>query len=70
MTIHNDSKDNNGYHYSYSWRIIDKGNYAATGLLGQYIFIVPSKNIVIVRTGDSFSHFNWIQFLEILSETL
>lgn len=70
MTIHNDSKDNNGYHYSYSWRITDKGNYAATGLLGQYIFIVPSKNIVIVRTGDSFSHFNWIQFLEILSETL
>lgn len=70
MTVHNDSKDDDGYNYSYSWRLTEKGNYAAVGMLGQYIFVEPSKNIVIVRTGEALSYFDWIEFFETLSEDL
>ena len=35
-----------------SWRIENRGsirNYAASGYLGQYLILIPEKNLVIVR---------------------
>lgn len=61
---YNKPKDENGRYYSYSWRITNKDAYVAVGLMGQYVYIYPDKNIVIVRTGTSYDVFDWIEFIE------
>lgn len=45
-------KQNNKY--GYSWWMVDYKNhhiYYARGILGQYIFVIPDKNMVVVRLG-------------------
>ena len=39
-------------HYGYQWWVDFDGYYAAVGYKGQYIFVVPEKNMVAVFTGD------------------
>jgi hypothetical protein len=38
--------------YGYHWWVESSGYYAAVGANGQYIFVIPEKNIVAVFTGD------------------
>lgn len=70
FTKYNKPKDENGYYYSYSWRITDKNAYVAIGLMGQYVYIEPDKNIVVVRTGESYDNFDWIEFIEEMTSYL
>lgn len=70
FTKYNKLKDEDGYYYSYSWRITDKNAYVAVGFLGQYVYIYPAKNIVVVRTGESYNNFNWIDYIEEITELL
>jgi CubicO group peptidase (beta-lactamase class C family) len=37
--------------YHYQWRVLPDSAYFAMGVLGQFIYIDPSKNIIIVRLG-------------------
>ena len=56
-----DARNRNGGFYSYQWwhtldqdasgRRTISGDYFADGLLGQYIYVYPQKNIIIVRLG-------------------
>jgi CubicO group peptidase (beta-lactamase class C family) len=38
--------------YGYQWWIEDEGFYLALGYAGQFIFVVPEKNVVVVFTSD------------------
>jgi CubicO group peptidase (beta-lactamase class C family) len=38
--------------YGYQWWIDSSAYYMAVGYLGQYLFVVPEKNMVVVFTGD------------------
>jgi CubicO group peptidase (beta-lactamase class C family) len=38
--------------YGYQWWVDYSGYYMAVGYLGQYIFVLPKKNMVVVFTGD------------------
>ncbi len=69
-SIINNSIDSQGYHYTYMWRVSDSGAYFAKGYLGQYIWIYPKKNIVIVRVGTSYSKIDWADLFQHLSEQL
>lgn len=60
----NKLKDDDGRYYSYSWRITEHGSLVAVGFLGQYVYIDPEKKMVIVRTGESYDNFDWIEFME------
>lgn len=56
-----DARNKNGGFYSYQWwhttdrdasgKVSISGDYYADGLLGQYIYVYPQKNIIIVRLG-------------------
>lgn len=40
-----------GGDYKYQWWKVDKESYAAVGFLGQYIYVNPNQNLVMVRLG-------------------
>ncbi|MCF8365674.1 MAG: beta-lactamase family protein [Bacteroidales bacterium] len=70
MTIINDSYDSQGYTYTYHWRVKEDGAIFAKGVLGQYIYVDPKKNVVIVRMGKKSSDLVWADFFEKLCEGL
>jgi CubicO group peptidase (beta-lactamase class C family) len=64
MAITNDSKDSQNYAYNYSWRVKEDGAIFAKGVLGQFIYVFPEKNIIIVRLGKKTDGINWPEFME------
>lgn len=40
------------------------GNYRAEGILGQFIFVAPKKNMVIVRLGSDYGKTDWANLFE------
>jgi CubicO group peptidase (beta-lactamase class C family) len=53
-SIQPDFSENNKYFYNNNWGIgpLKYGSFYAVGLYGQYLYIYPEKNIIIVRFGD------------------
>lgn len=48
--------------YQYQWWINPSDNsYMAQGILGQFVYVKPSKNIIIVRLGKAYGGINWRQ---------
>lgn len=57
-------------YYQYQWWIPSKkGTFLAQGILGQYIYVDPAKNLIIVRLGSKTGNANWWQVFAALSET-
>lgn len=69
-SIINDSRDSQGYPYTYQWRVLENGAYFAKGILGQYIFVFPEKNIIFVRLGKNTGKVHWAKFFLELSKQL
>lgn len=59
-----DTANGSAWHYQYSWWLPTKnGDYMAIGILGQYIYVNPAKNIVIVRMGKQNGGVNWREIM-------
>ncbi len=67
MGIHNDSHDLEGYPYTYYWRVLDNGCVFAKGILGQYIYLDPAKDIIILRFGTKRGKIHWSALIEEIS---
>lgn len=48
-----------GYYQYQWWRIPKTGDFMAQGILGQYIYINPNKNLIIVRLGKNTGNTDW-----------
>jgi len=70
MSIINDSRDSEDYPYTYQWRVKEDGAIFAKGILGQYIYVFPEKNVIIVRMGTKNSNITWVDFFEQLCRQL
>jgi CubicO group peptidase (beta-lactamase class C family) len=70
MSIVNDSRDSQGYPYTYQWRVKEDGAIFAKGVLGQYIYVYPEKNIIIVRMGKKDAGVLWPDLFEQLCRGL
>lgn len=70
MSIVNDSRDSQGYPYTSQWRVKEDGAIFAKGILGQFIYVFPKKNIIIVRMGKKDGGIVWPEFFERLCEQL
>lgn len=47
-------------YYQYQWWIPSKkGDFMAIGILGQYVYVNPAKNLIIVRLGKKEGEVNW-----------
>ena len=56
-----DNSEGSDYGYQYQWWIPDqKGDFMAQGILGQYIYVSPAENLIIVRLGENYGKVNWV----------
>ena len=69
-SIINDSRDSQGYPYTYQWRVLENGAFFAKGILGQYIFVYPEKNLIFVRIGKKYGGVDWADLFLELSKQL
>ncbi len=61
-------KDGSVARYQYQWWLIsEEGDYMAQGILGQYIYVHPTKNMVIVRLGKKPGNVGWRQVFNSLA---
>ncbi|MGI5170464.1 serine hydrolase domain-containing protein [Spirillospora sp. CA-253888] len=42
----------NAYGYGYQWWLGDDGDYAAIGILGQFVYVSPKRDVVIVKSSQ------------------
>lgn len=70
LTVENDSRDIQGYPYTYFWRVTDDHAFFAKGLLGQFIYVNPQKNIIIIRIGSKAGNLYWPEFFKRIVEEL
>jgi CubicO group peptidase (beta-lactamase class C family) len=55
-----DSSNGSAWYYQYQWWLPTKdGDFMAHGILGQYIYVNPAKNLIIVRLGKSEGKTDW-----------
>lgn len=55
-----DTTDGSVGYYQYQWWLPSKkGDFMAIGILGQYIYVDPSKNLIIVRLGKKEGKADW-----------
>lgn len=55
-----DTTDGSDWNYQYQWWLPTKnGDFSAEGILGQYIYVNPEKNLIIVRLGKKHKTVDW-----------
>jgi CubicO group peptidase (beta-lactamase class C family) len=50
--------------YGYQWWLLDDGSRLALGKNGQYLFIQPEHEVVIVRLGESRGNVSWARLMQ------
>jgi len=70
LAITNDSRDSGGYPYTMHWRSLKDGSYFAKGVLGQYLYVDPANDLVMVRLGKSSDNVEWIELMQNIAEKL
>jgi len=45
-----------------------RGRFVARGNLGQFIYVVPDKDLVVVRMGESFGYNRWPELLRPIAD--
>lgn len=64
-----DTSNGSAAYYQYQWWILGKnGDYMAQGILGQFIYVYPAKNLIIVRLGKNVGGVQWWQFFQKIAE--
>lgn len=55
-----DTSNGSAWYYQYQWWLPTKdGDFMAQGILGQYVYVNPAKNLVIVRLGSNTAGVKW-----------
>lgn len=64
-----DTTEGSAKAYQYQWWLPSTtGDFMAQGILGQYIYVDPSRNIVIVRMGKNYGNIDWSDFFVALAK--
>ncbi len=51
--------------YQYQWWLTDSdGAFMAQGIMGQYVYVDPSRELVIVRLGSNYGGVEWLQVFQ------
>ena len=65
-----DTLNGSSWYYQYQWWFPStNGDYMAQGILGQYIYVNPKTNVIIVRLGKNYGNANWTEILPTLGNS-
>jgi CubicO group peptidase (beta-lactamase class C family) len=65
-----DETNGSVWYYQYQWWLPTKtGDFMANGILGQYIYVHPEKDLVIVRLGTDKGDADWWNLLSSLGKS-
>ena len=66
------SEKNSAWYYNHQWWQASKtdGDFAAVGYLGQYIYVYPKKNIIIIRLGNGMGKQKWMEIMREVAKSL
>lgn len=65
-----DTSNGSAAYYQYQWWLPTRnGDFMAEGFLGQFIYVNPAKNVVIVRLGKREGDANWWEILPSLANS-
>jgi CubicO group peptidase (beta-lactamase class C family) len=65
-----DTTNNSSLRYQYQWWLPSQtGDFIARGILGQYIYVNPEKNLIIVRLGKGLRQRDWLTAFVGISQT-
>lgn len=73
-STHSDPANGNRHFYNNNWGIgpLNYGSFYAQGLYGQFLYVYPKKNVIIVRFGDAGLNYHpnyWLNiFLQIIDQ--
>ncbi|REK18322.1 MAG: class C beta-lactamase-related serine hydrolase [Actinobacteria bacterium] len=56
--------------YGYQWWVLDDGSHLALGKAGQYLFVDPTRDVVIVRLGESQGEYSWATIMQEIASGL
>ncbi len=65
-----DTSDGSAWNYQYQWWLVSEngGDFTAMGHLGQFVYVNPDADVIIVRLGNSRGGLEWDQWLTIFAE--
>jgi CubicO group peptidase (beta-lactamase class C family) len=64
-----DTTNGSEWYYQYQWWLpTPTGDFMAQGILGQYIYVHPKKNLIIVRLGKTTGKADWWDILAMLGQ--
>ncbi|PWH85016.1 serine hydrolase domain-containing protein [Brumimicrobium oceani] len=64
-----DRSDGSVRFYQYQWWLpSEDGDFMARGILGQYIYVHPEKNLIIVRLGKNEGKVSWFSVLPVIGK--
>ncbi len=64
-----DTTNGSAWNYQYQWWLPTRnGDFSAEGILGQYIYVNPEKNLIIVRLGKNWGKAPWKKVFTSLAE--
>jgi len=64
-----DVSEGSANHYQYQWWIpSENGDFMARGILGQYIYVHPEKDLIIVRLGKKEGKVDWFSVLPMIGK--
>jgi len=59
---------NNVNYYKYQWWLNSDGSYMMQGILGQYVYVNPAKDLIIVRLGEDWGKADWDTIFTMLAQ--
>jgi len=64
-----DTSEGSAAYYQYQWWLPSKnGDFIANGILGQFIYVHPAKNLIMIRLGKNNGGVQWWQFFQKIAE--
>lgn len=66
------TEPNSAWYYNHQWWQASRndGDYVAVGYLGQYIYVNPKKNIIIIRLGDGKGKQPWVDIMRAVAKEI
>lgn len=71
QSVKSDTTDGSVMYYQYQWWLPRAGtDFMAEGILGQFIYVYPKKNLIMVRLGSDYGNVSWRRFFMQMGDKL